>query len=374
VQHGSGYADRLEKSLVEYQEKDFSDAADMFMSNSSAASALNSYVDKQQLESVMSSGLQILDDPYWFSILQGVYRLRVQELRSKTNISIRKGAMLMGIPDPAGVLRENQVFVNIQLDEKTASDFLPTGAVDPLAKEMAKSQAMAVDYPKTGLKPKVPKEALKRVDLLGYPDFMEKTLEISYVSNKILGSLHRRCCSILFDFQMVKRKGDLEIELDQGLLVEGREYFLGDAEQVYFAYEQAMEEIISKFTLRTEADVILCRPTHKWTEMLKGDKGKVSDAIGSWLRAIVARFRSEFFADVASNKQKRQKASAWYAVAYGNIIRQGVHVANTSKRRSKAFLSFPWLVWDVLAKIKKESHQIQTPSLNCDFSGLFSKN
>ena len=40
------------------------------------------------------------------------------------------------------------------------SDRLKEGACDPLAMELAKSQSQAVDFPKTGIVPLVPKAAL----------------------------------------------------------------------------------------------------------------------------------------------------------------------------------------------------------------------
>ena len=53
-------------------------------------------------------------------------------------------------------------------------DQLEDGAIDHLAIELAKSQSVAVDFPKTGIIPEVPAEALKLVKTNGYPDFMEK--------------------------------------------------------------------------------------------------------------------------------------------------------------------------------------------------------
>ena len=39
-------------------------------------------------------------------------------------------------------------------------DQLPKGACDDLAKELAKSQSQAVDFPKTGIVPSIPTDAL----------------------------------------------------------------------------------------------------------------------------------------------------------------------------------------------------------------------
>eukprot|EP00959_Pyramimonas_sp_CCMP1952_P342655 7178870-Pyramimonas_sp.AAC.3 len=66
-------------------------------------------------------------------------------------------------------------------------DQLPGGACHPMAVTMSQSQCLAVDYPKTGVPPTVPKEALKQLRSSGYPDFMEKGDCASYPSTKLLG-------------------------------------------------------------------------------------------------------------------------------------------------------------------------------------------
>jgi len=42
-------------------------------------------------------------------------------------------------------------------------DYLPIGSLDPLALELAKSQSLAVDFPKTGILPTVPIQAVELV-------------------------------------------------------------------------------------------------------------------------------------------------------------------------------------------------------------------
>ena len=119
---------------------------------------------------------------------------------------------------------------------------LPSGALDPLAIELAKSQSLAVDFPKTGVLPSVPKDTLDRVKSNGFPDFMQKPgadalifygLNLSfrsfslfraasaskdtYTSEKILGMLFRRCISLDADFEM-----SASLDLDPQLLLPQR--------------------------------------------------------------------------------------------------------------------------------------------------------
>ena len=57
------------------------------------------------------------------------------------------------------------------------------GAMNEMCIKLAEAQAIAVDYPKTGKRPKVPEDALKKIRIQGWPDFMEK--RNSYPSKKV---------------------------------------------------------------------------------------------------------------------------------------------------------------------------------------------
>ena len=63
------------------------------------------------------------------------------------------------------------------------TDWFEDGAMNPICKKLAEAQAIAVDYPKTGKRPKIPKDAPDFVKQNGYPDFMEK--RNSYPSKKV---------------------------------------------------------------------------------------------------------------------------------------------------------------------------------------------
>ncbi len=87
-------------------------------------------------------------------------------------------------------------------------DIQPDGACDLLAIELAKSQSVAVDFPKTGILPEVPAKAVEIVKETGYPDFMENSGgRTSYVSEKILGKIYRRVSDLIVD--------DLTIESEE---------------------------------------------------------------------------------------------------------------------------------------------------------------
>lgn len=74
------------------------------------------------------------------------------------------------------------------------SDSKPEGVCDELCVRLAYIFSMAVDFPKTGYVPTFPKEA--RVEK--WPDFMQKTTQQSYVSEKVIGRMFRKAKSIFF--------------------------------------------------------------------------------------------------------------------------------------------------------------------------------
>jgi hypothetical protein len=43
------------------------------------------------------------------------YLLDVQQLKRKANIPVEQGVRVFGAPDPIGILKEGQVYLNIQV-------------------------------------------------------------------------------------------------------------------------------------------------------------------------------------------------------------------------------------------------------------------
>ena len=202
-------------------------------------------------------------------------------------------------------------------------DLMPCGAKDPLALELAKSQSLAVDFPKTGIAPKVPEEALVMVDTNGFPDFMEKPLEITYKSKKLLGSLFRRCLSLTAD----------NLDLVETFTVQPpqlTDQAVKETEHLYAMYTVAMRRLMSRFGLKSEAEVVLGEAVH-WHPLHSANRGQASTALKKSWDAIRSYFREEFL----SGGDLREKGRIWYQVAY------------SKQPRSQAFLSFAWLTGNV---------------------------
>jgi RNA-dependent RNA polymerase len=152
-------------------------------------------------------------------------------------------------------------------------DILPSGACEPLAMELAKSQSIAVDFPKTGIVPKVPVEALEIVKKEGYPDFMENPKPKSYVSAKVLGKLYRRCTDVILNDTDISVEEWETTKPDSTLIVPRHTEFLDEARMIYRNYCYDLLCLTNRFGLRHEEELFLGRALC-WSPLLEADKGK----------------------------------------------------------------------------------------------------
>jgi len=112
-------------------------------------------------------------------------------------------------------------------------DIQPEGACDRLAIELAKSQSVAVDFPKTGIMPEVPAEAVEIVKEHGYPDFMENSGgSKSYVSEKILGKIYRRVSDLIFDDLQMESEELEKPKPDPDLFIRGSQKYAKEAKMI----------------------------------------------------------------------------------------------------------------------------------------------
>jgi len=70
--------------------------------------------DRQQLRALAACGEVFPNEPHFQRLLQHMYDYNVRQLRSKTQIPVQEGALLMGIPDPLGILNDGEIFIQIQ--------------------------------------------------------------------------------------------------------------------------------------------------------------------------------------------------------------------------------------------------------------------
>ncbi|XP_065649338.1 uncharacterized protein LOC105846434 isoform X3 [Hydra vulgaris] len=460
--------------LLKMQHVELERVVEIFNNKSSAEKYLCEYFAKEKVDRL--SIVNFHHEKFWFSVLQGIYRLKVRNLLERANLSVENGCLVIGVADPVGILKEGEIFLQIDHDNKkeiiigdvlvyrnpclhpgdqrvvccvdepslhylvnvvvfpvincecsfaascsggdldgdqfaiiwdkklipprhliyprfdysqltlvdpsnknvdvtdekdivdffmkvmmneslgriaymhlALCDFIEDGARNPLAVELAKSQAAAVDYPKTGILPLVPSEARNLIKKNGYPDFMDKNS--SYCSDKILGYIYRECKSIAFNFDC-SAEVSMENAFGSKLIVEGYQEYLEDALEVYTCYVHNIKMIMSWFDLKVEADVVLGCATYSWSNYIDADRGKAAKSIAECYQALVKKFREIFFSGINDVVSKMKKACAWY-----NLINDNTN--NVFER--KKYLSFPWVVSDVLCEVFQEKHN-QRPS------------
>ena len=212
-------------------------------------------------------------------------------------------------------------------------DRMEKGACDPLAMKLAESQAVAVDFPKTGIPPNVPKDAFAIVAASGYPDFMEKNKRLSYASRKVLGKLYRNASSLGSEVLLSNR-----IFADPELIVSGDEKFIPAAKRDYLIYSMYMKQIMYQYGLQDECEIILGRSS--CSKFTISHPQNSSNLIEDSFLKLKKLMTSKFFQDFDKSDQKA-KASAWYYVAY-----------NQSVPDSVTFRSVAWIVSDILCEIK----------------------
>ncbi|KAI6649482.1 RNA-dependent RNA polymerase 1-like [Oopsacas minuta] len=233
------------------------------------------------------------------------------------------------------------------------SDMRENGARDELAIELARLASLAVDSPKTGITPIVPKEIQNLIKDKGYPDFMEKIASTSYPSTKLLGELYQMAKSTcyevsewanvlnFYDKHDFKHKIPANIPI-QIFQIPGHEEFMEEAKSIYFEYATALQRLMLAFGINTEAELVLgmiirCHP------LLSADHGKTTNALQAAVEDLSQEYRY-IFRKGMDEDQLYQKAAAWYLTVYECLQSQ-----------DNIFLSFPWLVGEYLCKIVKSS-------------------
>lgn len=167
----------------------------------------------------------------------------------------------------------NEALGSIAYMHLTLSDMQPNGARDPLCISLAEAQSLAVDFPKTGVPPRVPTQGLEMVKKYGYPDFMQKPPGVSYTSDRLLGRLYRQCLSFSID-KLPPCASELFAPMDVDLLwPECDAECLDAAKAAYDIYVSGAKRIMAQFSLRTEAELLLCECS-KWAASHALDKNQ----------------------------------------------------------------------------------------------------
>ena len=229
-------------------------------------------------------------------------------------------------------------------------DQMPLGARDKIAIELAKAASLAVDYPKTGIMPIIPKQAKDLILENGYPDFMEKKDSNSYPSTKLLGEFYHLAKSACYNTSEWKtlinyfgehnftQKLPGNFPIKNFFKVKGYTKFMEDARMKYHDYSNAFERILLSFGIETEAEAMLalvidCHP------LLLADKANVTKSLRAGIGYLIQEFWEKFHQDISPN-ESISKASAWYLAVY-----------NRQENNQRIFYSFSWIVGKYLCQI-----------------------
>ncbi|KAJ7954356.1 RNA-dependent RNA polymerase [Quillaja saponaria] len=222
--------------------------------------------------------------------------------------------------------------------------------------ELAKLFSVAVDFPKTGVPAVIP----PHLHVREYPDFMEKPERVTYESPRILGKLYREVkdiapdanCTSPFTREVAEKSYDPDMEVD------GFEDFIEDAFDYKTNYDYKLGNLMDYYGIKTEAEILsgnIMRMSKSFTK--RRDAEAITKAVRSLRREATTWFNKNGSGfDSGAHDNVYAKASAWYHVTYHPDY-WGCY--NEGMNRDH-FLSFPWCVYDILLKIKRDNASIPT--------------
>ncbi|XP_072033129.1 uncharacterized protein [Amphiura filiformis] len=217
------------------------------------------------------------------------------------------------------------------------------GIFSQVCMSIAKKFSKAVDFAKTGYSPDLGKGERPYM----YPDFMGKLDKSTYRSSKILGHLYRQCRQI--DRIAIHQKDPVDVPPDVALEYPGRQTFQQDAERSLNRYNRQLEAILTQYGITSESEALSGNIGRLNKRM--SQRNEIYDAkkiVTLKVKHLWNKTRRAFFDEFGGKdsllvfpEESLAKASAWYIVTY--------------KQRDKKYLSFPWVVSDVLCEVRKRN-------------------
>lgn len=247
---------------------------------------------------------------------------------------------------------------------KAQADSYEGGVESSLCLKLAELHSQAVDAPKTGKWTELPKEAKVSV----FPDFMMKSDKPSYPSDKVLGKLYRECRA--FKDSIAREVPLKKPHIIPYLLVPNFQKYQEEAKELYDEYSSQLLTLMNLYGIETEAE-LLSGCFLKLHSRLGREKVEIAEIVNRIMTKIRGNFRNRFFKEFDLDEENpeavgiiseemQQKASAWYFVAYGHKQATNAVENDPDETHSKQFLSFPWLVDDVMLSVRtRETFQVQ---------------
>uniref|UniRef100_A0A1I7U5Y1 RNA-directed RNA polymerase n=1 Tax=Caenorhabditis tropicalis TaxID=1561998 RepID=A0A1I7U5Y1_9PELO len=259
------------------------------------------------------------------------------------------------------------------------------GLTSRVCMDLAKKNCQAVDFTKSGTPPEsltkkwtndpITDEAIPPENPERIPDFhMGNERNPQYVSPRLCGRLFREFQSIDSVIKISEEQDErYDIEIDQDIRIAGSERYKISAEADLANYNGQLRSIMETYGIATEGEIMSGCIVEMRNRISDKDQDDMSffntnQMIETRVTTLVCKFREKFFeefggfqfvcvlrdhADGDSNclnwicteptNAMLQKGAAWYNACY--------EFAQTSRETRK--LSFAWLIFDIIAKIKE---------------------
>ncbi|KAG2330410.1 hypothetical protein Bca52824_001590 [Brassica carinata] len=209
--------------------------------------------------------------------------------------------------------------------------------------ELANLHSRAVDFAKTGAPAEMP-YALKPRE---FPDFLERFEKPTYISGSVFGKLYRAVKSTLAQRKPEDAESEDKMAYDSTLEEAGFESFVETAKAHRDMYAERLSSLMNYYGAANEEEILtgILRTKEMYLQRDNRRYGDMKDRITLSVKDLQREAMGWFEKSCEDEHQRKKLASAWYYVTYNPSYRGG----------KPKFLSFPWIVGDVLLGIKAES-------------------
>lgn len=206
--------------------------------------------------------------------------------------------------------------------------------------QLATLHSMAVDFAKTGAPAEMPRVLKPRE----FPDFMERVDKPMYTSTNVLGKLYRATLELSLEKSKIIWSDETAREYyDHDLEVDGFEAFIDTAVTHRDKYMEKLSELMRFYGAESEDEILTGNLRNRAIYLQRDNRkyGDMKDRISLSVKNLHKEVKGWFESGCEASEGERL-ASAWYHVTYHPSFVHG----------SFNFLSFPWIVGDVLLSIR----------------------
>ncbi|CAL1298859.1 unnamed protein product [Larinioides sclopetarius] len=354
ILHDLGVEPRV---FLRLQEVMIQNLIDMLLDEEKAANYLNIRTPFSifKFKELTASGICLTQEPFFRTLLLSLHRYYIDIIKTKANVDVDPdyGRNMFGVLDETGILQYGQVFVQYSTD-------VTLGRTTPDDTKILKGTVMVTKFPcvhpgdvRKFTAIDVP-QLHHIVDCIVFPQKGPRPHPDEMAGSDLDGDEY---CVIWMPELIFKRDNAIPPgypkpnaqsfrNLDSALVVDGWRKFEQSAMAARNEYNNALRTILQTYGVSHETEAFggsFIKLHTRFRE--RRDRAEIVDVIHKWLKELVERTRKRFYEgaptsadcnDIVSDITK--KASAWYIVTY--------------RESDPEFLSFPWVVSDILGNIR----------------------